>query len=369
MNRRGILRRSLLAGAALGAVCDRAAAADSTGGLRTLAAARGLLYGAYLDLHDPKLGAELKIVGTRECGLLVSSRTDWTDLEPEQGDDDFASADADYGWSAEHGLKFQGHCLVWGEMTPRWFPALPDGKPAETALRRHVASVCRHFAGRAQSWIVVNEAIATWSGRPDGLRRQAFLDKIGPQYIDIAFAAARENDAKARLVYNDFGVEVETPEQTAKRAALLTLLDGLLKRKVPVDTVGLQSHLYYEQMPHFNETRFAGFLKELSDRGLEIMISEMDVVDRGAPSDTARRDAEIGAIYRRYLDVALANPAAKTVITWGITDRDCWDRRSPNPETKREDGLPPRPLPLDDDYRPKPAYFAMADAFRAAPKR
>jgi endo-1,4-beta-xylanase len=35
----------------------------------------------------------------------------------------------------------------------------------------------------------------------------------------------------------------------------------------------------------------------------------------------------------------------------------------------RADGLPKRPLPYDDDYRPKPLREAIAAALRAAPAR
>jgi hypothetical protein len=39
------------------------------------------------------------------------------------------------------------------------------------------------------------------------------------------------------------------------------------------------------------------------------------------------------------------------------------------PSYARPLGYPPRPLPFDAGLRPKPAFFAMRDAFRSAPSR
>ena len=110
-------------------------------------------------------------------------------------------------------------------------------------------------------------------------------------------------------------------------------------------------------------------LKEISDRGLKIVVSELDVIDTSAPGDVAARDAEVASMYKDYLDVALANPATTTVITWGLADPDSWVSHYAIDEFKRADGLPPRPLPFDGELKPKPAYFAIADAFKAAPGR
>ena len=79
--------------------------------------------------------------------------------------------------------------------------------------------------------------------------------------------------------------------------------------------------------------------------------------------------AEVAAIYRHYLSVALDNPRVKTVITWGLSDRKSWVISGNDPLAKRADGLRPRPLLFDNDYRPKPAYFAVAEALHAAPRR
>jgi endo-1,4-beta-xylanase len=61
----------------------------------------------------------------------------------------------------------------------------------------------------------------------------------------------------------------------------------------------------------------------------------------------------------------LSYPQLKYVVAWGLVDRYSWlQYRSP-----RADGLPKRPAPYDDAYRPKPMREAIAAAFRAAPKR
>ena len=73
-------------------------------------------------------------------------------------------------------------------------------------------------------------------------------------------------------------------------------------------------------------------------------------------------------VYRRFLDVALANKAVTTVISWGLTDREPWTNSSEN-RNKRTDGLPGRPLLFDAEYLPKPAYVAVAEALNAAPQR
>jgi endo-1,4-beta-xylanase len=150
---------------------------------------------------------------------------------------------------------------------------------------------------------------------------------------------------------------------------LLTLIDGLLKRNVPLDAIGFQSHLALGDNPRFNERMLADFTKEISSRNLKIMITEMDVVDRAAPSDVAVRDAQVAALYKRYLDVMLDNHALVGVVTWGLTDGDSWITRGDSPAFRRTDDLPPRPLPFDADYRQKPCYDAIAQALRAAPKR
>ena len=362
-------RRAFLLAAAAGAMCRPALAALApTPGLGKIAAERGLLYGSYIDPWELQQEADYEAVCAHECALMVTARMDWDHLQPTPGAHDFTGVDADYDWATKNGMQFRGHTLVYGERAPKWYAGLPNRETAVKALEDHVALTCQHFAGRMQSWDVVNEAISMASPRPDHLRPHVFLDKIGPEYLDIAYHTARANDATALLVYNEFGIEMEKPDQLEKRRVLFDLIDGFKKRGTPIDAVGLQSHLFYEDMRHFDEKAFSRFLDEIAARGLQVMLTELDCVDNGAPSDIAARDAAIASVYRRYLDVALANQAVRTVITWGVSDRMSWIISIGDPRTKRADGLRPRPLPFDADDRPKPVYWAMVDALRHAPR-
>jgi endo-1,4-beta-xylanase len=361
-------RRHLLAAAGPALLYRAKFAAAAIPGLRQIADSRGLLFGSMVRgdvLGKDRAYADLM---ARECNMFVCREMQFDYLEPRRSVDDFAAVDAELAWATAHAMAFRGHALVWGEHVPSWFTRLGSRDEATRAMSDHITRVCRHFAGKVQSWDVVNEGLKLEHGRPDGLRKTAFLDLIGPDYLDTAFRTAREADPKAQLVYNDFGVELDLSWHRDKRRALLALIDGLKKRGVPIDAMGLQSHLTIAAMAHFSERGFADFLRELSDRGLAILITELDVYDRDAPPDVKQRDAQIATAYRRYLDVALANKAVRTVVSWGLTDRDNWVDSKENPE-RRSDGRASRPLPFDTDYLPKPAYVAIAEALNAAPPR
>jgi endo-1,4-beta-xylanase len=82
------------------------------------------------------------------------------------------------------------------------------------------------------------------------------------------------------------------------------------------------------------------------------MITELDVLDDGLRADPTIRDAGVADIYRRYLDVALDEPAVKVLMTFGLSDRYTWLQE----DFPRKDRAPRRPLPFDADLQPKPAY-------------
>ncbi|HVZ00725.1 MAG TPA: endo-1,4-beta-xylanase [Dongiaceae bacterium] len=373
-----ITRRAALLGTIAAAACARGTVYSQAAeqGLQELASARGLDYGSMVTWKswdgDDAINRDdaFSQLVLRECGLIVSAMEMFWRLNSQSpGAMDFSGADDLVDWGVKHGKKVRGHNLLWHGQTPGWYKSIGDKAYAEKMLVEHVSGMCGRFAGRMHSWDVVNEILDPRSDRPDGLRDNAFLQQLGPGYVDLAFRTARQADPKALLVINDYNLEYDIDHNEKKRRILLALLDGMKQRGTPVDAVGIQSHLWLKERDRFDQNVLAAFLKEISDRGLAIMVTELDVIDSSAPGDIAARDAEVASMYKDYLSVALANPATKTVITWGLADPDSWISHYAIDEFRRADGLPPRPLPFDGEFKPKPAYFAIADAFKAAPAR
>ena len=80
----------------------------------------------------------------------------------------------------------------------------------------------------------------------------------------------------------------------------------------------------------------------------------MDVRVRDVPGDAAAKLARQRQVYRDVVAACLAEPRCEAVTFWGFTDAHSWI-----------DGFfgPDDPLPFDEQYRAKPAFFGVQDAF------
>ena len=370
-------RRLLATGLALlgtGAVTLRSlrSRAAETVTLRKLAAEKGLLYGTTV--------AAAQITGDPPFADLVRQKASLVVAENEMkwqvinrgapGDDDFAPADTIATFAAANKLVLRGHNLLWYHRTPEWFFDLPDKAAQRQAVVEHIQQLAGRYRGRIHSWDVVNEPIEPKDGRPDGLRTAVFLETLGPEYLDLAYRTARDADPNARLVVNEYDVELDAPEQEARRIALLHLLEGMRRSGTPVDAVGIQAHLTAAGGPPFSASLLRRFLADIASLGLTIQITELDVTDEKVPADVTVRDNLVADTYRRFLNAALDEPAVKMVVTWGLSDRHSWIVRRETYQAKwRIDDAASRPLPFDADLEAKPAFDAIAGAFAHAPER
>ena len=115
------------------------------------------------------------------------------------------------------------------------------------------------------AWDVVNEAF-----EENGTLRNSFwMQRIGPDYIRMAFQFARAADpaGSAKLYINDFNTE----GTNAKANALFNLVRDLKAQGVPIDGVGIQNHLInpftVQQQHRDNLTRLAGLGVDISHDG------------------------------------------------------------------------------------------------------
>jgi endo-1,4-beta-xylanase len=371
--RRQVLAGGLVAfGSGIAGAFGAAPSSPDTQSLKRLAAEKGLIYGTTISaeqiLRDPAFVALVQ----RQAGLVVPENDmKWQDINRgAPGKDDYAPADTIAGFAVESGMVLRGHNILWYYRTPSWFFALPDRGAKEHAVIDRIKTLVGRYRGIIHSWDVVNEPIEPKDGRRDGLRKAVFLEALGPGYLDLAYRLTRVTDPQARLVVNEYNIELDSPEHETRRRVLLDLLQRMQKAGTPVDAVGIQAHLAAVGGPPFSAQKFRRFLAEIAGLGLTIEITELDVTDENAPADIAVRDRLIADCYRRFLDAALDEAAVKMVVTWGLSDRHSWIvRHQTNQLRWRKDGLSSRPLPFDLDLQPKPAFGAMAEAFAHAPPR
>jgi endo-1,4-beta-xylanase len=298
-----------------------------------------------------------------EAGMVVSEGAfKWRALRPTPQTYDFTEADALVAWASSRGIAVRGHTLVWHQANPVWLETSLDPANAERLLTQHISTVTRHFAGKLAHWDVLNEAIASTAGQT--LRPTPWLKALGPAYVNIAFHAAAAGDPHALRVLNDYGTDYDTRAADAKRAALLDVAASLIQRGVPIQAIGLQAHLNAAEI-RLSQRKLSRFVADIAALGLKIVVTEFDVSDQDLPAEPAKRDAEVAAHARAWLDAVLPNPAVLGLLCWGLTDRHTWL----NAYAPRADGLPQRPLPLDAVLNRKPLWASIAAALDAAPAR
>jgi endo-1,4-beta-xylanase len=382
-----ITRRSMLLGAAglVGATIasDLAGATASAADVSALgvdrvplwriARRRGLTFGsstATWQLED----AEYRGLFAAEAGILFTEDDLlWYRLRPTpESELDFTYGDRIVAFAERHGMQIFGAHLVWDQGFGEgwtdddlWGLDEPD---ARELLFGTVRQTVGRYRGRVGTWSVVNEAISPEGVR--GLRTDVpWYETIGPSYVAESFRIAHAVDPRAVLVLNDFGYETINrygDRPADKQRATLQVLDRLLGGGVPVHALGVQAHLLARDFAErFDPYAYRQFLSEVANRGLKILITELDVLDSGLPPGPRIRDRMVADVYRRYLEAALAEPAVGTVMTFGLSDRYTWLEE----DYPRRDGAHRRPLPFDRALQPKPAYQALADRLGHAEPR
>src|SRR6516162_3709117 len=371
--RRRILAAGLTA-LGTGAVASQSSPirAAETLALCKLAAQKGLLYGTTISASQITGDPPFVDLVRQEASLVVAeNEMKWQVMNRGAADDDdYGPADTIANFAAVNKLVLRGHNLLWYHRTPNWYFDLTDRQQQQEAVVAHIRQLAGRYRGRIHSWDVVNEPIEPKDGRPDGLRTAVFLETLGPEYLDLAYHTARDADPKARLVVNEYDIELDAAEQEARRIALLHLLERMRRSGTPVDAVGIQAHLTADGGPPFSAPLLRRFLADIASLDLTIQITELDVTDEHAPADVGVRDGLVADTYRRFLDTALDEPAVKMVVTWGLSDRHSWIVRRETYQAKwRTDDAASRPLPFDADLEAKPAFDAIAGAFAHAPER
>ena len=324
----GLAATGLVLTAQTANAAPEAVAADTLG---AAAAQSGRYIGAAVVpnlLNDSSYSTTL----SREFNSVVPENAmKWDATEPNRNQFSYGGADQIVNYARARGMSVRGHTLLWHAQQPGWAQGL-SGSDLRSAAINHVTQVATHFRGQIHSWDVVNEAFADGNG---GGRRDSNLQRTGNDWIEAAFRAARAADPNAKLCYNDYN----TDGINAKSTGIYNMVRDFKSRGVPIDCVGIQSHLGSNS----NLSTYQANLQRFADLGVDLQITELDVGGSGSAQAN---------VYRQVTQACMAVARCTGITTWGVTDRYTW---RPNDT----------PLLFDSNYQKKQAYQAVLDVFNA----
>jgi endo-1,4-beta-xylanase len=273
-------------------------------------------------------------------------------IQPVQGMFDFTDTDGLVAWAQANNLEFRGHPLIWHTQAPGWLnDGTFDRDQMIAIMYAHIDALMTRYQALPY-WDVVNEAIESvggaWTFRPT-----IWHDRIGPEFIDLAFTRARAADPETKLLYNDFNIE-QMGHPKADR--VFELVKDMKARNVPIDAVGLQSHYFVEpngatalgvpnmQAIRDNMARYAAI-------GVDVHITETDF-RIGKPLDATKTELQ-NKFYAELLQACIDAPNCSHFTVWGLSDLDSWV-----PSTFPDYDFA---HVWDTALMPKPSYFAMSD--------
>jgi endo-1,4-beta-xylanase len=262
---------------------------------------------------------------------------------------DFAKADLLVDIAFKNNMIVHGHVLLYDKSTPDWMTNSPVEQRQEIMIS-HIENVVGRYKDKVAEWDVINEFLsnknALYKNKGTGLKPNIWFEALGEKYIDLAFITARKADPSAKLYLNDYGLE----NDGQRWDALLALVKRLKERKVPIDGVGFQAHIYGDG-DYINKEQLKKHMEALNKLGLLARISEIDVIGDEASEQTNQ--------YTTVLNVCLQASNCTSYTTWGITDL--------YGSTTKSDRYPlvyGNSLLWDKDLKPKPAFWALQEKLR-----
>ncbi|SFF13463.1 endo-1,4-beta-xylanase [Thermoflexibacter ruber] len=279
-------------------------------------------------------------------------------IQPAPNRFDYTKADELVNFAIQDKKRIHGHALIWHESLPTWVQNFQgDSLAWENLFKTHIQTVVGYYKGKLAGWDVVNEAIGNDGGTRNDNTNQGSIwrRKLGADYVARAFLYARQADPDVLLFYNDYGQE----SNPKKLQAIISLVQDLKRRNIPIDGLGLQMHIDINT----SEAGINYAIQESVKTGLKIHISEIDIALNPSNSTLEKPTAEMLERQRqKYLMVVRAYknlvPKAQQygITQWNVGDADSWIRSY----LKRNDF----PLIFDVNYDRKPSYYGVLEGFK-----
>jgi len=334
--------------------------------LRGLADDLNIYWGTSIMPHGASDSVYLKTM-SREFNFAVPDYGMYMcDIQPVQGIWNFGEMDWVVEYTESHDMRIRGHTLVWGRRystigtvggdwtaTPAWVHN-GDFSRAEMieTMNEYIETVVRHYGDRVDEWVVVNES-ASWEPG-GGFGDNVWKEKLGEDYVALAFRKAREVAPNAVLVLNEWGGDYLHQTTFGMEDNIYDHVRRLVERGVPIDAVGLQFHLAIPPEPWENPPtveRIVGNFDRYGDLGLDVYVTELDVkIQEPITQEKLDRQAEI---YAMVMEAVLESEHCNSICVWGYSDRYSWI-------PSWYPGYSAACM-FDKLIEPKPAYYSMVE--------
>jgi GH35 family endo-1,4-beta-xylanase len=273
---------------------------------------------------------------------------------------DFSQFNTTVNWLENEDFVQIAHLLVGpNHYYPEWFSNTSyNNQELEGILEDYIRAVMQsnNNGSKIDIWNVINETMWLKGGTPyagtvwnqlgweedkSGLTGNAKILKSHPVYIRKALEIARKY-TKNKLELRDNGIEFPNDDEYQM---FYQLVRHLLNEKVPLDAVGLQTHLTVEHT--YDWEGLKNNIKRYKDLGLEVYITELDVGNDGTKKGRNKQKK-----YYYNAVKAMREGGADIINLWGIRDGQMGDYRADEFALIFE-GF---------NARPKPAYFGFKEA-------
>ena len=327
-----------------------------------------------------------KEIAAKHFNLIVAENdTKMENVYRGPEDFNFDRADKLVKFGKKNGQDVRWHTLVWHSQSPDWIfdadckaaprPKWEVGKPFVPPTPEEIAAKCTvsktELERRLQNYIftvgdrykddicsvdVVNECISDKNFKLRTIEDYSRWSLVlGDDYIEKAFFWAKDAFPKSSLVINDYNLEMIK----GKREGMRDFLEALLRKGVPVDTVGLQMHIDIKNPP---VAEIAETIEMFGKMGLRVIVTEMEVSMYTSKHEGQRNftPAELEEQAERYCSIFNCFRAEarrgilQDVVLWGVTDRFSWKNNFPVPNR------PDAPLLFDVDGKEKPAFIQLS---------
>lgn len=322
--------------------------------LKELAERRGIQVGSFASLKYLRERPYTDILSSQFEYAIIDGEPNWTfetfTLRPTKDTFDFNHLDQVFDFADQYDMPVRVQHLLWGD--EKWLPQwLKEGNYSKPELmdiiKNHISTVGERYKGRVREYTVVNEAFSR--KLQTGGNKDWWGERLDQEYIDNAFIWARQADPNAILILNDFGNETEGDISNL----MYEYIKGAKARGVPIDGLGMQMHIDATNIPP--KEKVVSNMRRFHELGVKIYITEFDVNMHGLEKDKDEEDQIQAKIYSDLLGACLevGSNVCPNFGFLGLIDRQSWYRG-----IGLEDA---NPLMFNEDYSPKPAFFAIRD--------